>query len=56
MQQQNRKDVEWCFRVLQAHIAIIQNPNKQWDMATIKSIRVCDFVQYDHRRWIQFAT
>ncbi len=35
-----KKDVECCLGVLQAHFAIIQNLNRQWDMATIKSATI----------------
>jgi len=38
MQEGARKYVEHCFWVLQTRFAIIQNLNKKWDMATIKSI------------------
>jgi hypothetical protein len=50
MQKGAKKDVEHCFGVLQVHFAIIQNQSKQWDMATIKSIFICDFAQFNHRR------
>jgi hypothetical protein len=40
MQEGARKDVERCFWVLQTRFAIIQNLNKKWDMATIKSILI----------------
>ena len=32
------KDVERCFRVLQAEFGIICNPCQQWDMETIEDI------------------
>jgi hypothetical protein len=40
MQEKAKKDVERCFWVFQTCFAIIQNLNKKWDMATIKSILI----------------
>jgi hypothetical protein len=54
MQEGARKDMECCFWVLQTCFAIIQNLNKKWDMANIKSILIgCDFAQFNHKRCIQ---
>jgi hypothetical protein len=38
MQEGARKDVEWCFGVLQARFGIIQNPSRLWQMDKIYEI------------------
>ncbi len=38
MQEGARKDVEWCFGVLQARFGIIQNMSRLWQIYTIYEI------------------
>ncbi len=48
MQEGAKKDMECCFWVLQTRFAIIQNLNKKWDMANIKSILIgCDVILHN---------
>ena len=38
MQEVARKDVEWCFSILQSRWGVIQKPSRQWNLNTIKYI------------------
>jgi hypothetical protein len=40
MQEGTRKDLEWCFVVLQVHFGIIQNPFGLWQMDAIYEIMI----------------
>jgi hypothetical protein len=40
MQERARKDVEWCFGVLQAHFGIIPNMYRLWQIYTIYEIMI----------------
>jgi hypothetical protein len=42
-----KKDLECCLGVIQTHCAIIQNPSRQWDMATIKSVIIGGVISHN---------